>query len=130
MCALCVCAYWEYTFSLTTSWTSGQGAAAASPLSDCRIRHDKFSFKNMGYVPVLPLSQTRYSISVVYTCALCVHACWEYIFSITTGWIWGCGVAAASPLSCCWMSHDVSSSNRMILLSPSLVKYSLKARQL
>lgn len=126
MCTLYVCAYWENMFNLVTCWTWGHGASAASPLSDCLIWHNKFSSKNMGYGPVLLLSQ-RYSIYVVHTSTLCMHACWEYIFSVTTGWIWGHGVGVASRLSCCWMTHDTSSSNGMIHLSPSLLKYSLKA---
>lgn len=41
--------------------------------------------------------------SVVYVCA-----CWEYTLSINTGWTWGCGAAAASPLSGCWIWPDFS----------------------
>lgn len=35
-------------------------------------------------------------VHVLDACALC--ACWEHVFSLAEGWIWGHGAAAASPL--------------------------------
>ena len=44
--------------------------------------------------------QPHIYVHLVDMCVLC--ACWEHILSLTTGWIWGHGAAAASPLlGCC-----------------------------
>ena len=40
-CPLCACACWEHIFSLATSWTLGQGGAAASPLLGDIFLHEK-----------------------------------------------------------------------------------------
>lgn len=43
---------------------------------------------------------------------LCVCAYWKYITSLTSGWPWGHGAAAAT-LSRCWIWHGIFSSNKM-----------------
>ena len=65
----------------------------------------------------------KYTYMYLYTCihvvcmrALCACICWEYIFSLTTGWTWGHAAAAASPLLGCWIQHDVFSSNNILII--------------
>jgi len=43
VCSVCVCAHWEYIFSLATGWAWGHVAASTSPHSGCKIQQDVFT---------------------------------------------------------------------------------------
>lgn len=52
---LCVCASWEYIFSLTSAWTRGKVEAAASPFSGCWIQIISFVL-SVPLILLYPLS--------------------------------------------------------------------------
>lgn len=60
-------------------------------------------------------------LSVLSVLAIYTHGAYPRLlgihFSLTTGWTWGHGAAAASPLLGCWTQHDVLSSNIKYIFS-------------
>lgn len=51
--------------------------------------------------------QTTQRKGFIYIYTVCACSCWEYIFSLATGWIWGHGTAAALHLMGCQIQQNI-----------------------